>query len=555
MKARNYYWFVLLCLSLSVAAVAQGQSNKQEPQTSASATSAATDLGIPQLRKQGSARQLIVNGSPFLVIGGELHNSSSADLAYMKPIWNRMADLNINTVLTPVSWELIEPEEGKFDFTLVDGLIQDARNNDLKLIFLWFGSWKNGMSSYIPVWVKREFNRFPRVKIKKGGIVEVLSTLAEANWQADAKAFAALMRHIRQVDAKDHTVVMIQVENEVGVLGDSRDRSALANLAFVQSVPRELTDYLQKNKEVLMPEVRKRWESSQWKTAGAWEDLFGEGPATDEIFMAWNYARYIDQVTAAGKAEYDIPMYVNAWLGAPPKTPGEYPSGGPVPHVMDVWIAGGPHLDFLSPDIYDPNIEGWCKKFNQRGNPLFIPEMQRNAAGARNVFYAIGQHDAIGVSPFAVDAIETPKDSALSHSYEALRQMAPLVLAHQGKGEMAGFVLDEDHPQVVREMGGYELEISLDELFGQKAYLGYGLVIAVGPDEFIGVGSGFCVTFRPKTPGPKLVGVGAVDEGVFHNGQWISARRLNGDENDQGRKWRFASRKIYIERCTVYRYE
>src|SRR5690348_12954088 len=186
----------------------------------------------PYLHKQGSATQLIVDGKPFLILGGELHNSSSSNLEYMRPIWERLVALKLNCVLAPVSWELIEPEEGRFDFTLVDGLIQDARRYDLRLIFLWFGSWKNGMSSYIPVWMKQDYHRFPRIKIRDGQTVEVLSTLAEANWQADARAFASLMRHIRGVDGNHHTVIMIQVENEVGVLGDSRDRSETANRAF-----------------------------------------------------------------------------------------------------------------------------------------------------------------------------------------------------------------------------------------------------------------------------------------------------------------------------------
>jgi len=212
--------------------------------------------GMPQLRRQGSATQLIVDGSPFLVIGGELRNSSSSSIAYMQPIWQRMRDLNINTVLTAVSWELIEPTEGRFDFTLVDDLLRDARSHDLRLILLWFGSWKNGMSSYIPLWVKQDIGRFPRVKFRSGETIEVLSTVAEANWQADARAFAALMQHIAEVDANDHTVIMVQVENEVGVLGDTRDHSEAANRAYAGPVPPALTVYLQEHQADLVPEGR-----------------------------------------------------------------------------------------------------------------------------------------------------------------------------------------------------------------------------------------------------------------------------------------------------------
>ncbi len=512
-----------------------------------------TNEGMPQLRRQGSATQLIVDGSPFLVLGGELRNSSSSSIEYMQPIWQRMRDLNINTVLTPVSWELIEPTEGGFDFALVDDLLRDARSHDLRLIVLWFGSWKNGMSSYIPLWVKQDIGRFPRVQLHTGEVIEVLSTVAEANWQADARAFAALMQHIAEVDGNHHTVIMVQVENEVGLLGDTRDHSEAANRAYAGPVPQALLAYLQAHRAELVPEIRQRWEAAGAKTSGSWEDVFGAGPVTDEIFMAWNYARYLDNVAAAGKAAYALPMFVNAWLSNPEGTPGDWPSGGPLPHVMDIWLAGTAQIDMLTPDIYQPNFAAWCQKYTQRGNTLFIPEMHPNQVGARNVFYAIGQHDAIGTSPFAVDSLELPEQTPLSKSYAVLQQLAPVILAHQGSRATAGFLLDSEQPSVIYQLGGYELEISLDEIFGYKADIGYGLIIATGSDTFIGAGSGFRVAFRPGTSGAALVGIGAVDEGEYRAGQWLAGRRLNGDENDQGRCWRFSNQGIAIERCTVYR--
>ena len=287
--------------------------------------------GQPELKKQGTAQQLFVDGKPFLIIGGELHNSSSSSLAYMEPIWKHMQELNANTVLAGLNWELIEPQEGHFDFALVDGLIQGAREHDLHLVFLWFGSWKNGMSSYVPLWVKSNPQRFPRVVLKNGEKREVLTPLGEASWKADAAAFAALMRHIREVDGKQHTVLMMQVENEPGILNDSRDRSPLAEESFTSAVPRELMEHFRKHRNQLEPEIRARWEAAGAKTAGTWEAVFGPGPETDELFMAWHYARYIDQVARAGKAEYDIPMYANAWLAEADRQPGSFPSGWPPP--------------------------------------------------------------------------------------------------------------------------------------------------------------------------------------------------------------------------------
>ncbi|GAB4110773.1 MAG: DUF5597 domain-containing protein [Roseiflexaceae bacterium] len=519
-------------------------------------TSNRNEAQIPHLRKQGDATQLMVGGAPFLVLGGELHNSSSSSLEFMRPIWERMTAMHFNTVLAAVSWELIEPSEGHFDFTLVDGLVRDARRHGLKLILLWFGSWKNGMSSYIPLWVKRDTARFPRARIA-GRTAEVLSTLAAANWQADARAFAALMQHVREIDQQQQTVIMVQVENEVGTLGDSRDRADLAEQAFAAAVPSELIAQLQQHANQLHPHVRERWQAAGAKQAGSWVELFGEGPETDELFMAWHYARYVEHVAAAGKAVYPIPLFVNAWLShqQPGHIPGDWPSGGPLPHVLDLWMAATTQIDLFTPDIYSPNFAEWCQGYVHRGNALFIPEMRRTDDGARNLFYAIGEHAAIGTSPFAVDSMPDPANSGLAHSYAALRQVSALILEHQGFGRMAGFLLDSQQPRVVRQIGGYELEIELDAIFIFKAEIGYGLVIAVGSDQFVGVGSGFQVRFRPLTAGPAIVGLAAVDEGSYHDGVWVPGRRMNGDENAQGVAWRFSNQGISIQHCQVYRYE
>jgi beta-galactosidase GanA len=281
----------------------------------------ATPLGAqqpaPTLRKQGTATQLIVDGKPFLVLAGELGNSTSSNAGYMRPIWPKLAALNLNTVLVPVYWELIEPTEGKFDFTLVDELIRDARKQKLRIVPLWFASWKNSMSCYAPAWVKTNQGRFPRSQDKNGRGMEILSPFSKENVEADARAFAAFMRHLREFDANERTVIMVQVENEIGMIPDSRDRSVIANTLFNQAVPAELMDYLQKQKEQLIPEFRAVWAAAGYKTRGTWEEIFGRGPATDEIFMAWYFAKFVNQVTAAGKAEYNVPMFVNAALIRP----------------------------------------------------------------------------------------------------------------------------------------------------------------------------------------------------------------------------------------------
>jgi beta-galactosidase GanA len=507
----------------------------------------------PHLEKHGSTEQLIVDGKPFLILGAEIHNSSSSSLDYMKAIWPRLAAIPLNTVLTPLSWELIEPTEGKYDFALVDGLIQQARANKVHIVFLWLASWKNGMSSYAPVWVKQDTRRFPRV-IEDGNEVEILSTLGTSTLDADARALSALMRHIREIDGREHTVVMMQVENEVGVLGDTRDHSPAANKAFAGPVPAQMTSYLSSHREDLNPDLGELWNANGAKTSGTWQEVFGNTPRADEIFMAWHYGQYVNHVAAAGKREYPLPMYVNTWLASQNGTPGQYPSGGPQPRVMDVWKAAGSAIDIYSPDIYLPNFEEWCNWYNRADNPLFIPEAAGGTVGQANVFYAIGQHSAIGFSPFGIDSW-TDKDNDLGKSYQVLQQIMPAILQHGGSNEMTGFVLDRSHPVTSAVMNGYLVSIGLDEIFGSGAQNGYGLIIATGPNEFLGAGSGFRVKFEPRSPGAPHAGIGYIEEGKFENGAWQSGRRLNGDENDQGHYWRFAPEGVEIEKAVVYRFE
>jgi len=520
---------------------------------------------LPHLERQGTATRLVVDGSPFLVLGGELGNSSG-EPDYLRPSWPRLRALGLNTVLAPVYWELAEPEEGRFDFRQVDGLIADARANGMRLVLLWFASWKNSISSYAPAWVKTNAARFPRAADASGRGLDILSPFSAANRDADARAFTALMRHLREADGDRHTVIMVQVENEIGMIPDARDRSAAANAAFDGPVPGELLEHLARHERQLAPELRAAWDARGRPRAGTWTQVFGEGIGAEEIFTAWHFARYADAVAAAGKAEHPLPMFVNAALIRPTYRPGQYPSGGPLPHLADIWRAGAPAIDFLSPDIYFANFAEWCRKYDSPGNPLFIPEAQRGIEASVNGMYAIGEHDAIGFAPFGIESIGERAGALLGDSYRLLGGLAPAIFAHQGGTAMAGLLPagpEQRQPQDV-ELGGYLLRVTYERQAGPnlaepgaapppEASPAGGLAIAAGPGEILLAGIGLTVTFAVPASG-DAVGLLSVEEGRFENGEWVHARWLNGDQTHQGRHVRLEPGRFSVQRVRLYRY-
>lgn len=486
----------------------------------------------PRLEKRGQATQLIVNGKPFLLLAGELHNSSSSNLDYLSTLWKPLKQQHLNTALVAVSWELVEPQEGKFDFSLVDGILKGGRDNNLKIVLLWFGSWKNGLSHYAPEWVKKDTRRFPRIKLENGRSTETISALSTEAMNADAKAFAALMKHVKKADASKQTVIMVQVENEVGVIGAARDYSDFANVEFAKAVPSELMQSLIAHKNELQPQLKSLWEQNGSKTGGTWSQVFGKSASADEAFMAWNYAKYINTVTAAGKAEYNLPMFVNAWIVQPEdKRPGDYPSGGPQSHVHDIWRAAAPTVDILSPDIYLQDTKGITAMYKHSWNPLFIPESFAGLDGAANAFYVIGRHDAIGYSPFGIDnKAEKPAETPIAKAYNILSQLTPEITKAQSEGKITAFTLKSDSVQTA-ELAGYKINITLRKNWSgvTQASQGYGLVITTAPDEFTVAGSNIDVTFVPLSAGPKMAGLSWVREGIVENGVWKPGRLLNGD--------------------------
>ncbi|MBW8687387.1 mannonate dehydratase [Chitinophaga rhizophila] len=517
--------------------------------------------GYPQLKRQGSTMQLFVKGAPFLVLGGELGNSSSSSASYMEPLWDTLQQMHLNTILAPVYWELVEPDEGRFDFSVVDSIIHQARRRDMHLVLLWFGSWKNSMSCYVPSWVKTDTKRFPRALKSDGTGQEILSAFSENNLLADVKAFRALMQHVRDIDVDYSTVIMVQVENEIGMLPEAREHTSSADKAFKGQVPSALTGYLHKHKADLVPELKEHWARNGYRTKGTWEEVFGKGIETEELFQAWQYAQYTNTVASAGKQVYPLPMFVNAALNHKNVAPGQYPSGGPLPHLMDIWQAGAPAIEFLSPDFYNPRFKYYNDLYVRRDNPLFIPEIRFEPSDGVKALYAIGHYQAIGFSPFSIESTHRPAEETIAASYDLLRQLAPIISSNSGTGNMDGVLLDTLETRQIISSGKYTFSVAHDGTLGwsgipkDKWPESGAVIICLREDEYIIAGTGIVLTVNSTDNEQPLAGILEAEEGKYVQGKWLAGRRLNGDQTHQGRHIRIPMGDWGIQHVKLYRYK
>ncbi|HMJ23753.1 MAG TPA: DUF5597 domain-containing protein [Terriglobales bacterium] len=511
---------------------------------------------LPHIKMENGTGQLIVNGQPFLILGGELGNSSAGTSAEADLIVPKLAVMHVNTILMPVAWEQIEPKEGSFDFSILDHWIETARGHNVHLVLLWFGSWKNAFSNYAPSWVKSEPRRFPRAESADGRPLEMLSMLSPENQRCDTRAFAALMRHIREKESDRQTVLMVQVENEVGYLGQGRDRSPEANRIFHGSVPDVLIRTLAAKRFQLSPELAAHFNEQ----GHTWGEVFGD--AADEVFMGWNYASYIEAVAHAGKSEYALPMYVNAQLPAPQERAGEYPSGGPHPYYLEAWRAAAPSIDFYSPDIYWPNFEYWVERYEVPGNPIFIPEARIESA-PYNALYAYGQARAFGFCPFAIDGLTLPeKDDepkpVMMQVYDLLDSMRDILPVAQAAGVTRGLVLHATSPRPTQTvaLGGYLFEATLSRSWPARTIIaddGAMLILQTSPGEFYILGSGLTVSFaRDPDVDAGIAGIESVEQGSRASGRWTTQRRLNGDQTNQGRQLLLDPHREHMYRVRLY---
>lgn len=547
------------------------------------------------LENHGKALQLHVDGRPFLILGGELGNSSAACDADIEANFDKLRRMGLNTVLVPAYWDLIEPVEGEFDYSLTDKVLEEARRNDLKVIFLWFGAWKNSMSCYAPFWFKQDFEKYPRAYTKEGKPLEIASAFSEEVFKADNKAFSSWLTHVAEADRGHGTVLMVQIENEIGMLEDARDHSEAADAFFNAPVPDELMSYLRKNRKDLHPYMKEKWSENGSKTRGTWTEVFGDDIYTDEIFMAWHYARYVERMALSAREIYDVPLYVNAAMNSRGRKPGEYPSAGPLAHLIDIWHAGAPTLDFIAPDLYDDGFKDWVAQYHLHNNPLFIPETKHMQNNGVRAFYVLGEHDAIGISPFAIEDGSAEQGTPFVEGYEKLREMMPLIAEWQGKDAMWGLLFDQqDKERVIvdgdltltcrhnftlpwdpratdgsiwPEGGGIIIRLAADEYI----VAGNGIVVefattaektlatsqkALGEDGFVAAGTGAEASVEAaKAWTAERCGIGFCDEvRVLPDASFEYVRRMNGDQDHQGRHVRISVGDYKVLHVKLYRY-
>ena len=502
----------------------------------------AAEASIPKFVAKDGRHALLVDGAPFLMLGLQVNNSSNYP-SQLPKVWPAAKAMHVNTLEVPIAWEQIEPVEGRFDFSFVDVLLRQARDNDVKLVLLWFGTWKNNGPSYAPEWVKLDNNRFPRVITAKGETRNSLSPHFPATLEADKKAFVQLMRHLKAADP-DHTVILIQPENETGAYSAVRDYSPTAQKLFAGPVPAQLV-------------------KAMGKTPGTWSQVFGKD--ADEYFYAWSIGRYVNEIAAAGKRELPLPMYVNAALRDPFKyqDPYTYSSGGPTWNVLEVWKAAAPSIDAIAPDIYmreSDNVRKTLEQYDRPDNPLFVPEIGSDKGYARHLYDVLGRH-GIGFSPFGLDqtgysnyplGAKTVDAQALENFAVHYRLLAPMArewarLAYEGNVWGAGEADDRkaetlklgDRWTATLSYGEWQFG-SIDQPWmgkaekqpGREVPDGGALIAQLSPNEFLITGYRARVSFG-SVKGERFL-MARVEEGHFEDGQWVFDRLWNGDQTDYG---------------------
>ena len=532
--------------------------------------------------RDNSTARIVVNDRPMLMIGGELGNSSASTPEDVKRTFSHLHKMGLNTVLVPVSWELIEPQEGEFDMGTLDVILSEARHNELKVVLLWFGAWKNSMSCYAPEWFKRDVKRFPRAHTSEGVPVEEASSLSKNVLEADKRAFCHVMAYLRDHDALEQTVIMVQVENEIGMIEVPRDYSANATRLYQSAVPKQLTDYLKRHQKSLHPYLKEKLQP-QAKAGANWAQLFGDDIYTEEIFQTWTYATYVEQIAKAGREIYNLPMYVNVALNSRDRKPGQYPSGGPLAHLIDLWHCGAPSIDVLGVDIYDKGIKSWLAKYHLPNNPLFVPEIRLEDKDAMYALYAFGHHGAMGFCPFSIEdypltttsnandwkQMDLSQDdqlnafssvgsslSPLVASYQLLRQTEPLILERQGTKDMDAVLLDNEQREAeIVTADGIRLTVKHSYSLGWEPGAKDAewpetacIILRLGKEDYLVIGSGVVVTFQQR------IGLAKCEEVEIVDGKQHIIRHLNGDQTHQGRHVRIPVGAFQIQHFKLYRY-
>jgi len=495
------------------------------------------EVPVPRIIEKDGRHALLVDGQPFLILGGQAHNSSGWP-AMLPNVWQSIEAMHANTLEVPVYWEQIEAQSGKFNFSLVDTLLSQARIHNKHLVILWFATWKNGSSHYMPEWMKLESKKYPNIVGKNGQPVDSPSPQSQAAMEADAKAFAEVMRYLKKAD-QQHTVLMVQVENEPGAWGSVRDYSADAQKLFEGAVPKELlnsTILKALNKPVV--------------TKGTWNEVFGKD--ADEYFQAWSVAKYIGYVAAAGKTVNSLPLYVNVALRDPITNPSanNYESGGATDNVIPIWKTAAPAIDLLAPDIYLPESEKALKVidlYDRIDNPLFVPEIGSGEEYTR-YFYPVLSHGGIGFSPFGIDdngngekKEETESRLAsIAREYAMAEPMMRELAKWSFEGKIKSVVEHEDHANQTIDLGGWQATVSFgasrrNNIEVNSHPTGKAMVVQLGENEFILVGTLCHFTFKPiGNNSGKAWQYLKVEEGQYENGTFRLQRIRNGDETDWG---------------------
>jgi hypothetical protein len=460
---------------------------------------------------------LYVDGHPFAALASEVPwwdlrpGDAGQNLGVYDYLYAAAEKMNLNAIKVPVKWAMVEPQEGRYDFSYVDHAKQTAEKYHLKLVLDWFGHYASNDGNiygdlagqqYAPLYIIQDEARYPRAVDADGAAHHnAISYEYDPVIKRESLAFRAFMQHIKEIDSSAHTIVMVQFENEISVFGSDRknpklwrDHSPVANQTFAE---KHYTDDL---------------KYSAWRLSSHW----------------------LRPVSDAGSAAYPIPLFHN-YVGG---TIEDWMVGGAPGEDVATDLENCPNVSFIGVNLYVPEdvsadaLRAALSRFKVSRNQPAITETNSGPGlvAPRLAFLALGEFGAPIFAPWALN-VSYPADYApyvlpdgtlangaftLRDAYGALSKASEQILWYATTDKLAVFMpkIPGQRWSETRNVSGFALAVS-------GSGDGQAIVIHPSGHEFLVVGYHAEVDLKDgEFVWPAMQSL-HVEDGHFSGGQWI----------------------------------